>query len=281
MSKVKKFFRKKVNNIFLNYHRPYYNKYIYDIAQRYVHFYKGECNPDMHTNGEVFFLREILRPDLSGWKVIFDVGANEGNYTDNIVKINNEGFAVHCFEPNPESFSILKDKFRDSKNIICNNIALSDSEDEKNFYFNIKSSTASSFYEMDGFTDRDFLIKKIKTLTLDNYCQEMKIQNIDLLKIDVEGHELSVLLGSSSMFKNGLINFVQFEFGHASFNARVFFYDYMNFFKNFGYKVYKLRSEGLEEISYSPFMEKCPYANFVAVRNKSDVSHLLTVNRTY
>lgn len=56
MTSIKKLIRKLINKTLLNYKHPYYNRYIYDVALRYVYFYQGECNPDMDTNGEKTFL---------------------------------------------------------------------------------------------------------------------------------------------------------------------------------------------------------------------------------
>ena len=44
--------------------------------------------------------------------------------------------------------------------------------------------------------------KKINVKTLDSLCNEKKINKIDILKIDVEGHEYDVLLGSKKIIKN-------------------------------------------------------------------------------
>ena len=44
--------------------------------------------------------------------------------------------------------------------------------------------------------------KKINVKTLDSLCSKKKINKIDILKIDVEGHEYDVLLGSKKIIKN-------------------------------------------------------------------------------
>ena len=44
--------------------------------------------------------------------------------------------------------------------------------------------------------------KKVKVVTLDNFCKSKKINKIDFLKIDVEGFEYMVLLGSKNIIKN-------------------------------------------------------------------------------
>jgi hypothetical protein len=65
---------------------------------------------------------------------------------------------------------------------------------------------------------------EIQMATLDAFCAEAGIECIDLLKIDTQGTELSVLRGSSEMLHKGAIktiflevNFVQLYEGQDSF----------------------------------------------------------------
>ena len=41
--------------------------------------------------------------------------------------------------------------------------------------------------------------KRLLTVTLDQYCRDRGIQNIDYLKVDVEGAELDALKGCSRL----------------------------------------------------------------------------------
>jgi len=59
--------------------------------------------------------------------------------------------------------------------------------------------------------------------TLDEYCLKNSIKHIDLLKMDVEGHELDVLAGSEALFVHKAISMVLFEFGGKNIDSRTFF----------------------------------------------------------
>jgi hypothetical protein len=52
------------------------------------------------------------------------------------------------------------------------------------------------------------------------------ITQVDLLKIDTEGHEFDVLLGASGMVRTGAIAAVQFEFGETLLGTRYHFKDF-------------------------------------------------------
>jgi FkbM family methyltransferase len=53
---------------------------------------------------------------------------------------------------------------------------------------------------------------KVRGTTLDDFCATQNIEQIDFLKIDVEGAELSVLRGSRNMLSRRKIMAVYFEF---------------------------------------------------------------------
>jgi hypothetical protein len=72
--------------------------------------------------------------------------------------------------------------------------------------------------------------------TLDGYCRDRGITKIDLLKVVVEGHEMSVLKGASGLLSSRRITFITFEFGGCNIDSRTFFQDFYYFFKDLGMK---------------------------------------------
>jgi hypothetical protein len=60
------------------------------------------------------------------------------------------------------------------------------------------------------------------------------VGRIDLLKIDVEGHELEVLRGAESLFAGRGVRMVTFEFGGCDIDSRTFFQDFWYFFRERG-----------------------------------------------
>ena len=52
---------------------------------------------------------------------------------------------------------------------------------------------------------------KVLNNTIDNIINDLKVSEIFLLKIDVEGAELNVLKGALNTFKNKKISYVQLE----------------------------------------------------------------------
>ncbi len=262
---IKKIFRYFINKIFLNYKRPLLNRYIYDLAERYFYFYKGECNPDMDTNGEAEVLKNLFKD--GGSKCIFDVGANVGGYARRVLALSQDT-NLHCFEPNSEAFAELELKF---KNIFCNKLALGDEIGNKNLFISPGESSFSSFFLQN---EHGLNTEVVEISTIDKYCLSRDINHIDLLKIDTEGSEFLILRGAKRMLESSAIDVIQFEYGHASLSAHVLMSDFVNLFKNHGYVLHKLKLNGIEPVQYTPWLEGCPYANFVAIRQDFDFNKL-------
>ena len=157
-------------------------------------------------------------------KTVIDIGAHKGEFLNCILSINKK-LIIYAFEPQSLIFRKLKKNFKSSNNIFIFNKALSNSNEKKKLNINIKTSTSTfSTYNRDsywkkikdfiltGFKQSSFISSEIvKTITLDNFINSKKIKNIDLLKIDTEGHELEVLNGAKKTLNNK-IEYILIEF---------------------------------------------------------------------
>lgn len=103
--------------------------------------------------------------------------------------------------------------------------------------------------------------------TIAGYCQANNIERIDFLKIDVEGHELAVFKGMRRMLEQGRVDAVQFEYGGANLDARVYLCDIWNFLAPFGLRFFKIFPDGLQPVvQYRQSMETFKYGNYLAKR---------------
>ena len=86
-----------------------------------------------------------------------------------------------------------------------------------------------------------------------------------MLKLDVEGCELSVLNGARAMLEKDAIDFIQFEFNHPSIYSHVFFRDFFDLLSP-KYRVARILQDGFCEINkYSESCEIFANANFLAI----------------
>ena len=149
--------------------------------------------------------------------VFFDVGANDGA-TIRHAQSRLGNCRIFAFEPHPQTFSNLKNNFRGVENVELVNLAVG-SEIATKTMFEYDMSVLNSLLPNAQFAVRfDKKAREIKVdcTTLDNFCSDRDIHQIDVLKIDTEGFDFEVLKGARSMLSRRAIKFVYFEFNDIS-----------------------------------------------------------------
>ncbi|MBU2980657.1 FkbM family methyltransferase [Lentibacter algarum] len=103
-------------------------------------------------------------------------------------------------------------------------------------------------------------------------CDEVALQHfaalpVDVLKLDVEGHELEVLQGANSVLER--CSAVQFEFGRCNIDTRTFFRDFFQFFAARGFQLYRISPLGpIRLAGYREHLESYMTCNFIAVAQR-------------
>jgi len=175
--------------------------------------------------------------------IIFDIGANKGAYANLIYSMINAKHIVYSFEPNLKAFQMLKQNCPQTDNYKVFNIGFSSSIRDSILYDpGNKGSEIASLYNREVF--KDFKIEDqpteipIKLSTVDNFLHENNIDQVHYMKIDVEGHELEVLLGANDSFNKKLINAGQFEFGSTFADSNITIEDCVAFFTKHNYSLF-------------------------------------------
>jgi FkbM family methyltransferase len=199
--------------------------------------------------------------------VIFDVGANVGDYAGETIRVFSDRVTIHCFEPSRRVFDALSERFGHRNNVVTHPIALGDVDGETVLYSDHDGSPLASLYrrQLDQYGLQFSLQESVVTRRLDSVCRDLDVASIDLLKLDVEGHELAVLKGAGNLIQSGAIRFIQFEFGGTGVDARVYFRDYFDLL-NPRYHIYRIVRNGLHPIvKYDVLHEVFLTSNFLAV----------------
>jgi FkbM family methyltransferase len=157
-----------------------------------------------------FLLRE------TGCRVVFDVGAYEGEvtaaYADAFPKAT-----VHAFEPFPPTYELLSSRLQANSNIRLVNAAVSSRKGEAIFHVNKHASTNSllprpatgrRYYSQNGAASHTITVP---TITLDEYCSERQFPAPDILKLDIQGNELEALRGAEQLLGSGDVSLIYTE----------------------------------------------------------------------
>jgi FkbM family methyltransferase len=143
---------------------------------------------------------------LAGGGTIFDVGANHGLLSFGMAGKHGERIDFHLFEPIPRLLnSIEKTRalYPDMR-LHLNHAAVADRDGEVSFAV-ADEETGRSHIDADGQL-------KVGCLTLDSYMARSGVAEVDLLKLDVEGYELSVLRGAADALQRRAIKAIYFEY---------------------------------------------------------------------
>lgn len=139
--------------------------------------------------------------NFEGNDLIVDCGANVGEIPRHLLNnFKEKELKYIAFEPDPEIYKCLNENFKQNNFFSCNS-ALSNENAKKYFY--LDSISADSSLEFSGQKEKI----EIQTVTLD----EFKFENIKVLKIDAEGHELEVLQGAKTTLPK--IHYISVDFG--------------------------------------------------------------------
>ncbi len=236
---------------------------LYRACLNYVHAVNGEANDDPTTNGEQWLQRQLL-PKCH---TVFDVGANRGTWARAALSVN-PSLSIHCFEPSRPTFdALLAQGFPPS--VQCNNVGLSSKESDATMFVVEAESPLNSLYRREGLEDGwglswSGISEHVKLMRLDDYCDAHEIGAIDYLKLDVEGHELDVLMGARRRLESRSIKCGQLEYGGANIDARVLLRDLFAALEQFGYRLYKLLPDRLLSVPrYDQQLENFSYQNWV------------------
>lgn len=237
------------------------SRLLYGLCRMYVDEHEGNNNPDMGGNGELRLLRRVL----PGSRVVFDVGANVGDWANEALLINPE-LDLHCFEPSEATYEQLRARIGSRAKL--NRLAVGETAGVSEMHVFGSGSGMNSMFDRSSVPGLVPAAREtIQLVTLDGYTAENGIDVVDFLKVDVEGSELSVLRGARELLEQGRVRRVQFEYGGCNIDSRTFLRDVFVFFEsvNSRYRFSKVLPADLLPVTrYIPRFENFQYQNWVA-----------------
>lgn len=224
---------------------------------------------DVRVSGELFVLKYIKKKEEKNKSklIIFDVGANVGEYTKLLIDCFGNTAMIYSFEPSKKTFAKLENNIKIRENIKLFNMGFGDKKEQAELFMDGDESGLASIYQrrLDHFNIKMNKKETVLIETLDNFCQDNNIDHIDFLKLDVEGHEVKVLEGAKKMLDNS-IKYIQFEFGGCNIDSRTFVQDFYYLLKD-KFNLFRIVRNGIYPIKkYKEIYECFKCTNYFAER---------------
>jgi FkbM family methyltransferase len=222
-----------------------------------ISFDHGErilLNLDDYISQELFFngiysmesdLIRLFHSILQEGMIVLDIGAHIGYYTlQTAVRVGCRG-EVHAFEPVSNTFAYLKKNILLNKftNVFLNRYIVHDHCGRGKIFVNDDRNTgkASMVNESGDIAPK---VEVVECITIDEYIHQKGLSKIDIVKIDVEGNELSVLKGMKQLFatQNHLIIIIEIHRKHL-FLQGIDPQEIYNLLQKFGFSAKRVTTE--------------------------------------
>lgn len=142
-------------------------------------------------------------------KVVFDVGANEGQTAEHYVRAF-PCAQIYSFEPVAATYNSLVEHVSKWARVKTFQLAFANSNRTARIrlvpgseYNSLQNELSNSCTSSSG--------EVVTVRTLDSFCAEKNINDIDLLKTDTEGFDLEVLKGAEAMLRAHQVQFILAE----------------------------------------------------------------------
>jgi FkbM family methyltransferase len=235
-------------------------------------FYFGDHDPKV-----TWVARQVIRPG----DTVLDVGANWGIATAIFADLTGPGGCVHAFEPQLFLAEALARSVRLNgyPHVHVHPVGLSTEDAKVVMQVPKNHCGAGSVEALPPWASRDGVDHvSVELVGADAYLERLRLSRVRLMKIDVEGHEASVLSGAIRFFERTPPDVVVFE--HKAGSAGFWAHPVVRYFAARGYAlgVIPLRAKGmgtpwLQSIEPPAFV---PGYDFVAVGPCEDRSALMS-----
>ena len=217
---------------------------------------------------ETNLFKNNIKPD----DIVIDIGAHIGYYTLIAARLVGQKGKVYAFEPNPDTFQILKRNVKENgyKNVVLINKAISDKDSEAKLFLNKSNTGDHRLY--DSKDNRKFV--DVSTISLDSYFRD-KNKKINLIKMDIQGSEVKAFKGGlKTIRKNKYIKIITEIWPMGISLAGNTISQYLDMLANENFKYYeidekkkRLKDINLLNIYNNTKREKDFYTNLLCIKS--------------
>ncbi|WP_265594953.1 FkbM family methyltransferase [Haloferula sp. BvORR071] len=151
--------------------------------------------------GEINLLAK-LKDKLS---CFWDIGAHHGLYSIALSLLSGGRTEIHAFEPSSDCQRRIElhKRMNGISNIRLHSDAVGDHDGSVSFAVPLKAHGTIGHVIVDNAVSSGFRATTVHSVTLDSWLKSSGSATPDLIKIDVEGHEMALLDGAGSLLANG------------------------------------------------------------------------------
>jgi FkbM family methyltransferase len=184
-------------------------------------------------------------------ETIFDVGAHIGitalEYSDQFRAAH-----VYAFEPGSDNFRRMTSNLIGKPDIRRYQIGFGASERTATLFMDPVHPSMARLVEKPNSNSENVTID-----TIDHFCEVNQMRDVDILKIDTEGHEIQVLTGAYRMLSAGSISIVKAEVAaDPDSNYHTSFFSLFEFLTPFGYRLFGIYDQCENEFSSGPRLRR-------------------------
>ena len=187
----------------------------------------------------IHFLKD--RIDLGKIKCCFDIGANIGQTSKKFID-NFPNATIYAFEPIRVTYEQCIQNLSGLPRLRSFQEAMGSKPGEVTIYHRSQSEWNSLVKELnDDARTEGGTAEQVKVNSIDHFVKNMGITEIDILKSDTEGFELSVLEGGKEALSKSMIAMLYIEVGLTKGNKQhTYWIDIVSYLEKYNYHFYGL-----------------------------------------
>ncbi|WP_420644362.1 FkbM family methyltransferase [Candidatus Leptofilum sp.] len=179
-------------------------------------WFRLELLTNRHEVETIALLDQLAAPGLT----MLDIGAHVGYYSHRYAKVLGENGRIFAFEPHPRTFATLQHNVEHLPQVTAVNLALAEQEGTAELHDYLMMSASGSLHYDESMaalqkaqtheTDIapriaqrfDAQTFTVRTMPVDDFLAAQKVEQVDLVKMDIEGAEIGALRGMQRTIAN-------------------------------------------------------------------------------
>ncbi len=190
---------------------------------------------------EIELLKKLIKPG----DAVLDIGGNIGFYAKILSDLVGDKGKVFCFEPDRINFKHLSKNVIRKTNINLFNCAVSDKNEDLKIYRSKLLNVDHRTYPVNNYDS----IEIVKAVSIDSIITSENIQKIELIKIDIQGYELSAFKGMLNLLEKQSPKIIAEYWPHGFKRAGTSAVEFYDFFIKLNYKFFLITKNSLTEIN--------------------------------